>query len=60
MKKLINFPDDLIKKIVKEQCRRGILQFNKTVITILYESVNNKKIRVKNSKSVGKGYPFGG
>ena len=43
MKKLINFPDDLIKKIVKEQCRRGILQFNKTVIAILYESVNNKK-----------------
>ena len=43
MKKLINFPDDLIKKIVREQRRRGILQFNKTVITILYESINNKK-----------------
>ncbi|MCR4334338.1 MAG: hypothetical protein NUV47_01235 [Patescibacteria group bacterium] len=43
MKKLINFPDDLIKKIVKEQCRRGILQFSKAVITILSESINNKK-----------------
>jgi len=43
MKKLINFPDDLIKKIVKEQCQRGILQFNKTVVTILYEAIDNKK-----------------
>ena len=43
MKKLINFPDDLIKKIIQEQFKRKILRFNQTVITILYESINNKK-----------------
>lgn len=42
MKKLLNFPDDLIKKIVKEQCRRNIPQFSKAVFAILYESINNK------------------
>lgn len=43
MKKLINFPDDLIKKIVQEQCRRSIPQFSKAVFAILYEAIDNKK-----------------